>query len=292
LHPLVEFSLASWSGPFGEAERHAAVTALESGNVLYFPRLAFPLDEAETALTTAGHQPATRKNITFDPKTGRAHGAELAEVEAGTVTMLLDRYGATVARWFDDLFPTYSGAVERARATFRPAEISGRSYSPRKDDRRLHIDAFPSRPTRGRRILRIFTNVNPFGEARLWNVGEPFEDFAAKFLPRSRGLLPLEPQVLSMLGITKGRRTAYDHLMIELHDRAKRDDAYQATAPHAQISFPPGSTWLCFTDQVLHAALAGRGVLEQTLLIDPRRQAEPERAPLRVLERLSGRALA
>jgi hypothetical protein len=291
VHPLVEMDIESWTGPFSDAERRAAIAGLEAGGVLFFPRLGFPLDEAESGLAGASHEPVSRKNITFDPRTGRAHGAELADSEAGTVKMLLDRYGATVARWFDDLFPAYVGAVERARATFRPAEISGRVYSPRKDDRRLHVDAFPSRPTSGRRILRIFTNINTFGEARLWNVGEPFEIFAAKFLPKSRGLFPFESHVLSMLGITKGRRTAYDHLMIELHDRAKLDDAYQSAAPHVQISFPPGSTWLCFTDQVLHAALSGRGVLEQTLLIDPARQAEPERAPLRVLERLAGRAL-
>ena len=28
---------------------------------------------------------------------------------------------------------------------------------------------------RGRRILRLFTNVNPEGEARVWQVGEAFE---------------------------------------------------------------------------------------------------------------------
>ena len=56
----------------------------------------------------------------------------------------------------------------------------------RADDRRLHVDAFPSRPNYGERILRVFTNVNPDGEPRVWRVGEPFEAVARRFLPRAK----------------------------------------------------------------------------------------------------------
>ena len=38
---------------------------------------------------------------------------------------------------------------------------SGRRTSWRKDDTRLHVDAFPTRPMRGRRIMRLFSNVHP-----------------------------------------------------------------------------------------------------------------------------------
>jgi hypothetical protein len=79
--------------------------------------------------------------------------------------------------------------------------------------------------------------------------------------------------------------------MLGLHDGAKRDDAYQAAAPQAEIVFPPGASWLVFTDQVLHAALGGRAALEQTFHLDVAAMAVPARAPLRVLERLSGRRL-
>jgi hypothetical protein len=292
MQPIFEIETASWTAPFGEDRRNAAITALEEGRVLYFPRLAFALEPAEADLVRVARAPAARKNITFDPRTGAAHGAELDAAEQRIVSALLDRYGRTVEAWFDNLFPAYAGGFERARATFRPAEISGRDYSPRKDDRRLHVDAFPSRPTGGRRILRVFTNVNPFGENRVWEVGEDFESFARRFAKKARPLLPFEPEILAALGVTKGRRTGYDHLMNALHDRGKLDAGYQEAAPRQRLEFPPGSTWMCFTDQVLHAALAGRGVLEQTLLVEPLRQARPERAPIRVLERVTGRALA
>ena len=58
------------------------------------------------------------------------------------------------------------------------------------------------------------------------------------------------------------------------------------------MSFPPGTTWLCFTDLVLHAALAGHCALEQTFHLPVAAMAHPERSPLRVLEGLAGRALA
>ena len=64
------------------------------------------------------------------------------------------------------------------------------------------------------------------------------------------------------------------------------------TAPHTVLEFPPGSCWLVYTDQVLHAALAGEFALEQTFHFDVARMGEPEHAPIRLLEKLTGRSLA
>ncbi len=97
---------------------------------------------------------------------------------------------------------------------------------------------------------------------------------------------------MQQLGLTKGRRTAYDHLMLSLHDLAKLDAAYQVQAPKVGLEIPAGATWFCFTDQVLHAALAGHCCLEQTFHLPVEAMARPERSPLRVLEGLAGRRLA
>ena len=80
-------------------------------------------------------------------------------------------------------------------------------------------------------------------------------------------------------------------MMLSLHDAAKRDDGFQKSSPHQAIAFPPGCCWMVFTDQVLHAALGGEFALEQTFHLDVAQMAEPERAPLKVLERLSGQTL-
>ena len=63
-------------------------------------------------------------------------------------------------------------------------------------------------------------------------------------------------------------------------------------APQADLSLAAGTTWLCFTDQVLHAALAGHCALEQTFHLPVEAMTHPERSPLGVLERLAGRTLA
>jgi hypothetical protein len=201
---------------------------------------------------------------------------------------MMARFGSQAAGLVHELLPYRD--VERARTSFRPVQVKGRSYSKISDDRLLHIDAFPSRPMRGRRILRFFANVAPTSPRR-WHVGEPFEDFARAFLPKVGPHWPGKSWLYDKLGVTHGQRSLYDELMLSLHDTGKRDSAFQQNSPHQKIEFPPGCCWLVFTDQVLHAALGGEFALEQTFHLDIDQMAEPERAPIKVLERLSGRNL-
>jgi len=288
---LETIPIDTWSGPFESAIRSRALAALEEGRVLFFPRLAFALQADERQLLGADSADGKAKNISLDPATRGCQGTALKGAELERLRGMMERFAQNAAGLVAALLPAYAASLERARTSFRPVEIAGRAYSPLKDDRRLHVDAFPSRPTRGRRILRFFTNIATDGEPRIWRVGEPFEDFARQFLPRIGNPIAGSGWLLASLGITKGRRSAYDHVMLGLHDGAKRDDAYQAAAPQAEIAFPPGASWLVFTDQVLHAALGGRAALEQTFHLDVAAMADPARAPLRVLERLSGRRL-
>ena len=97
---------------------------------------------------------------------------------------------------------------------------------------------------------------------------------------------------MKAIGITKSLRSEYDHSMLQMHDAMKQDAAYQARASHLTFGFPPGSTWICFSDQTAHAALAGQFMMEQTLHLPIEAMYFPERSPLKVLERLRGRALA
>lgn len=292
IEAAVTLQAARWDGPFDAETQGTAVAALEQGQVLVLPHLGFMIEDAERGFLTAQALDDTRKNVSFDPATGTAHGTAFTGEELARLAGMLDRYGRQADSLIRALFPAYGPHLQRARTSFRPAEISGRAYAPRKDDKRLHVDAFPTRPMRGRRILRVFTNVAPDGTPRRWRVGEPFADFAAKFLPKVRGGLPGEGWIIARLGLTKGERSRYDFLMLGLHDAGKLDADYQAHAPMTEISFAPGTTWLCFTDSVLHAAMAGRFALEQTFHIPADAMARPELAPVRVLERLAGRALA
>ena len=92
----------------------------------------------------------------------------------------------------------------------------------------------------------------------------------------------------NVLGITKGRRSAYDHFMLQLHDRMKADLGYQAEVDQTVFEFGAGSTWIVFTDQVSHAAMSGQYALEQTYCLPVACMLDPSRAPLRILEHRQG----
>jgi hypothetical protein len=285
---LETLPLTNWKGPYEAALKARAVSALEQGAVLFFPNLAFTLSDAEKPFLDASVSDGKAKNISLDHTTGKMQASSLTGEKAASLAAMIERFGSQATQLVHDLLPYRN--VERARTSYRPVQVKGRHYSKINDDRLLHVDAFPSRPMRGRRILRFFANVAP-NSSRKWHVGEPFEDFARAFLPKVGPHLPGKSWLYDRLGVTRGRRSLYDELMLSLHDAGKLDSAFQQNSPHQNVEFPPGSCWLVFTDQVLHAALGGEFALEQTFHLDISEMAEPARAPIKVLERLSGKAL-
>jgi hypothetical protein len=285
---LEALPLDNWKGPYDAALKVRAVAGLEGGAVLFFPSLTFALSESEKPFLDASVSDGRAKNISLDHATGKMQASSLTGERAQQLAAMIERFGSQAAQLVQDLLPYRN--VERARTSFRPVQVEDRHYSKISDDRLLHIDAFPSRPMRGRRILRFFANVAP-ATTRRWHVGEPFEDFARSFLPQVGPHFPGKSWLFDRLGITRGRRSLYDELMLSLHDTGKRDEAFQKNSPQERIEFPPGCCWLVFTDQVLHAALGGEFALEQTFHLDVSEMSEPDRAPVKVLERLSGRVL-
>ena len=256
--------------------------------MLVLPRLAFAMTEGERRFLSPDWSNGRAKNISLD---GRAlKGARGSADDLAALAAMIARFAANAADLVAALFPAYAPYVKRARTSYRPQPAIGRAVSWRKDDSRLHVDAFPSRPNRGERILRVFSNVS-LTEPRVWRVGERFESMAKTLLPRIARPLPGAAVLLAAIHATKGIRTEYDHLMLGLHDCAKADLAYQRTCAQETARFEPGTTWLCFSDQVMHAAQSGQYMLEQTIHLPLAALYEPERAPLAVLERLTGRAL-
>ena len=259
--------------------------------MLFFPKLEFELAESARFLLSAELADGRAKNISFDPATGSLRGTRATDGERLNLRAMMEAFAEAATRLVRDLLPGYAANLERARTSYRPVEIAGRRYSALKDDTLLHVDAFPSTPTRGRRILRFFSNVNPSGEPRIWRVGEPFEDFARKFLPSLDWSVGSVAWLLAVVGATRGRRSGYDQLMLRLHNGAKRNFAYQRSAPQTEIAFPAGTSWLCYTDQVVHAALAGQYALEQTFHLDIASMADPARSPVQILEQMTGQRL-
>jgi 3-deoxy-D-manno-octulosonic acid hydroxylase-like protein len=283
--------LDRWNEDVSDLIRAHATDSLEQGKIVFLPGLRFPIFEGEAHLLSPRVAGGKAKNISFDINSGELRGAIAAPEDSERLKALLSRFATEAAALVEKLSPRYRQALQMGRTSFRPVEITGRASSYRKDDTRLHVDAFPSSPVQDRRILRVFSNINPNAKERWWRVGAPFEDVARTFLPKARGQFWAEPALLRALRITKSRRTLYDHAMLQLHDRMKADMAYQASVDHTEIRFPAGSTWLMFSDQVSHAVMSGQHVLEQTLYVPVDAMADPSRSPLRVLERLSGSRL-
>jgi hypothetical protein len=229
--------------------------------------------------------------VSFDPATGRVSGASATGESAERLRGMLARFSDEAEAFVRRACPAYADRLRVGRTSFRPVEIAGRESSWRKDDTRLHVDSFPATPVQDQRILRVFANVNPDGRPRSWRVGEDFRGLAARFAPRLRAPMPGTALLLHVLHLTKTRRSPYDALMLQLHDRMKEDTAYQSAAPQQPFDFPPGSAWIAFTDQVSHAAMSGQHQLEQTFLLPVRAMLDEGRSPLRILEGLKGRSL-
>lgn len=278
-----------WSDPPTSASG-GFIDALERGNVLFMPHLRFVVTAQEQSIFSP-HILSSSKNASFNPTSGRVSGTTLQGEERRRLQHLMARFSDSALSLVSALFPQYRERLQRARTSFRPAEIAGRQTSWRRDDTRLHIDSFPASPVQGRRILRVFTNVNPTGRGRSWRVGGEFEDVARRFAGALSVPWPPAMMTLQWLRITKTRRSAYDALMLQLHDRMKEDRQFQDTSEQEPFDFPSGSTWIAFTDQVSHAAMSGQYQLEQTFLVPVEAMLDERRSPLRILERLKGQSL-
>ncbi len=290
---ITQLATDSWAGPCSAQDQATAIAALEDGNVLLLPHLDFPLRDTERELyfQSAGVE-VKGKNISLNLADNSVRGSHADAAELGVLRDMMVRFATDSRALVHALLPGYVATIEQGRTSFRPVEVAGRPSSWRKDDTRLHVDSFPSSPTRGKRILRLFTNVNPHGQGRHWRLGERFEDVARRYLAALPNPLWGSSQVLAMLGITKGRRSDYDHFMLQLHDRMKADSAYQGSAGQRDFEFAPGCTWMVYTDQVPHAAMGGRFAFEQTFYLPVAGMQDPAKSPLRVLERLMERELA
>ena len=266
------------------------IAALEAGKVLCFPHMAFTLSTTEKRLLTPDVRDPKVRNISLD--SGRVLKGALGDT-ATLVNLenMIDRFRHQALELIEHMLPRYAAFLRMAPTSYRPAKVETRAQSWRADDRRLHVDAFPSRPNRGERILRVFTNVNPDGVPRVWRIGEPFDVVARHFLPRGKSYSALQAKCLNVLRVTKSLRTEYDHLMLQLHDGMKADLDYQQDAHQTTMAFPPGATWVCFSDQTSHAVMSGQYMLEQTMHLPPEGQYDPAASPLAILSRLTGRAL-
>ncbi|HKI69185.1 MAG TPA: Kdo hydroxylase family protein, partial [Verrucomicrobiae bacterium] len=261
------------------------------GQVLFFPQLAFKLADGEVRFLTP-ELVSGAKNVSYNFANRKLGHCACAEADRLVLAEMIHRFAEQAETLVEQLLPPYKPALTMGRTSLRPVEAAGRASSWRKDDTRLHVDAFPSTPLNGNRILRVFSNVNPSGRPRSWRVGEHFEQVSQRYLPGVRPPYPGSLMLMQMFRVTRGRRSLYDHYMLALHDAMKADDHYQKTCAQSTFDFPAQSTWMVYADSVPHAVTSGQHQFEQTFYVKAGGMAHPDKSPLRILEKQLGTSLA
>jgi len=300
---IADFGPQGWSAE-ADAELRArqCCELLEKGEILFFPRPPFPLAEDDRNYLIGQRHIDSRlhKNISYRPGEDVLRGFTDGQESENRMHGIMRAYSSAVAGFLSRFLSPYAGKFQLDYASFRPLEEQGRNLPLHKRNDLLHVDAFPSRPTRGGRILRVFTNINPSQE-RIWLVGERFPDLAGHYALEAglgeicragRSLRARAAQLLRAVRLPVAERSTYDEFMLRFHDWLKENSRFQSSAEKTRLAFPPLATWLVFTDGVPHAALSGQFALEQTFIIPPAALTAPDAAPVRVLERLCGRRLS
>lgn len=289
-----------------EAQRRDYRPDLEAGNIVFLPRTPFEFPkESRDFLRSLGFSgSATHKNIAYKTQSDKVTGIDPNASEAKRLLEVMRSYSQNVVRFVSDLFPQYAKHWKLDYASFRPIEEHGRDLPLNKRNDLIHTDAFPSRPTKGDLILRVFTNIHP-EKKRVWITADPFRTVAEKYAQEA-GLRNIaerssstvgklknaSARVLNAAGLPVVPRSAYDSFMLHFHEYLKRNSDFQANTRKYEFEFPPDSTWMCFTDVVPHSVKAGQHAVEQTFIISRGSLADPGNSPISILERICGQRLA
>jgi hypothetical protein len=282
------------------AERAPALLAerlerLERGEIITYARCPFALPEGDDCrfLMQQPHSRWVHKNICYDPHTGRVRGFRRRTArQAERLRGLLAEFAGAATAWLAKELPHNARAWQPDRASLRNEEEATRRLRLTARNDLLHIDAFPTRPALGRRLLRLFVNLNPT-EPRVWATSEPFARLLERYgaevgLPRpGMGRRGGFASLLSFLAspFLRGRPSDYDGFMLRFHDFLKLNDHFQDRSPKRYWYFPPGSAWLVFADGVSHAVLRGRHALEHSYFIAQETLVLPAESPAILLTR-------
>jgi hypothetical protein len=271
---------------------------LQHSEIVYFPICPIILPEGGDRRFLLEQQLAggPHKNISYDPHSGRANGFKRqSDAQADRLREMLAAFSRSVTRWLAEHLPHFARSWRLDRVSYRPEEEATRQLRQTARNDLIHVDAFPSRPTQGQRILRFFVNVNP-NEPRIWVTSDAFPALLEKHgrqvgLPTEHGLnwsWRLKENLVRMFQPNRPRRSVYDAFMLRFHDYLKGSDDFQEHCHKRYWTFAPGSAWMCFTDSVSHAVLRGRYALEHSYFVAPEGLTLPELAPAAVLEHACG----
>ncbi len=142
---------------------------LESGRILLFDGIPFDLPAEDRDFLLSQRQTESRfhKNISYRPTSDVLRGIANDAPDRGRMQSVMRGYSQQVVGFVKKFLAPYGHDFQLDYASFRPLEEKNRDLALHKRNDLLHVDAFPTRPTRGARILRVFTNINPSVD-RVW----------------------------------------------------------------------------------------------------------------------------
>src|SRR4051812_35989036 len=115
--PVVEMPWASWQPKLSAGEQVAATRVVESGGVLYFPRLPFVLEPAELQYLSPAWCGPGSKNISLDQNSGAVRGAQGQPEQLAQLGAMIARFARCARALADALFPAYRSAFTLARSS-------------------------------------------------------------------------------------------------------------------------------------------------------------------------------
>src|SRR5579859_6036587 len=215
---------------FPDADREFLLSASGNTNGTWLKKstLPFVFPDADREFLLSQKQTGSRfhKNISYRPTKDLLKGVDDNSPDRERMNAIMRDFSASVTKFVSQFLAPYAGKMKLDFASFRPLEEQGRDLSLHKRNDLLHVDAFPSRPTHGARILRVFANINP-SVGRVWNVGEPFHDFLPKLMqkkkigPSNSNMGRALAHMASKIGLPVPDRSPYDEFMLYLHDWLK-----------------------------------------------------------------------
>ena len=158
---VIDYTNSGWQEPALQDTRSRWYCArLEEGQIVFFSATPFDLADEDRDFLIGVRQAtaAYHKNISYRPAERRVRGLEHGSADAARLGEILRTYSERVTDFAREFLAPYARGWQLDFASFRSIEERGRELALKSRNDLLHTDAFPTRPTNGNRILRIFTN--------------------------------------------------------------------------------------------------------------------------------------
>ena len=259
------------------AIEHPRMTSKASSNTAascVFPHLRFELTDDERRLLDAGVADGSAKNISLRGPNDEVRGAAPAHADA------LQADDPALPRAGDGAGRAAVPALPRPLEARQPVVSAGRqSRAARPAGARTTraCTSTPSRPIRctANACCACSTTSTRTDSRAAGASANRSRTSRAASCRRSRGRCPARPRCCTRCTSPSRGAAPTTTTCCSCTTGSRPTRRIRATHRSRPIDFAPGTTWVVYSDQVLHAAMGGQFMMEQTFYLEPRRPADP-----------------